>query len=79
MNHYYNYNYLVFTVILKFSLFCSSRDAILSCCHGNSNSTADTAMASENISEFYAAVCAEQEIKINPHILQVLEETAVTQ
>ncbi|XP_073344187.1 leucine-rich repeat-containing protein 34 [Pagrus major] len=36
-------------------------------------------MASENISEFFAAVCAEHEIKINPHIVDVLEKTAVTE
>ncbi|XP_044031963.1 leucine-rich repeat-containing protein 34 [Siniperca chuatsi] len=36
-------------------------------------------MASENISEFYAAVCAEHHIKINPHILQVLEKTTVAE
>ncbi|KAM8731127.1 leucine-rich repeat-containing protein 34 isoform 1-T1 [Acanthopagrus schlegelii] len=36
-------------------------------------------MASENISEFYAAVCAEHGIKLNPHIVDVLEKTAVTE
>ncbi|XP_041669686.1 leucine-rich repeat-containing protein 34 [Cheilinus undulatus] len=32
-------------------------------------------MASENISVVYTAVCKEHEIKINPHVLQVLEKT----
>ncbi|XP_049421970.1 leucine-rich repeat-containing protein 34 isoform X1 [Epinephelus fuscoguttatus] len=36
-------------------------------------------MAKENISDFYAAFCAEHEIKINPHILQVLETTTETE
>ncbi|XP_033494231.1 leucine-rich repeat-containing protein 34 isoform X1 [Epinephelus lanceolatus] len=36
-------------------------------------------MANENISDFYAAFCAEHEIKINPHILQVLETTTETE
>ncbi|XP_074478524.1 leucine-rich repeat-containing protein 34 isoform X1 [Sebastes fasciatus] len=48
-------------------------------CHRNSNSSAGSTMASGNVSEFYAAVCAEHEIKINPHVLQVLQETTVTE
>lgn len=36
-------------------------------------------MASENISEIYAAVCAKHEIKLNPHIVDVLEKTTVTE
>ena len=36
-------------------------------------------MVSENLSEFYCAVCSENEIKINPHVLQVLQETMETE
>ncbi|KAI9516576.1 hypothetical protein NQZ68_013632 [Dissostichus eleginoides] len=36
-------------------------------------------MVSENLSEFYCAVCSENEIKINPHVLQVLQETTETE
>lgn len=36
-------------------------------------------MSSEFISEFYASVCAEHEIQINPHVSQVLGETPVTE
>ncbi|XP_041817849.1 leucine-rich repeat-containing protein 34 [Chelmon rostratus] len=36
-------------------------------------------MASENVWEFYAAVCAEHQIKINPHIEDVLEKTTITE
>ncbi|KAI4806428.1 hypothetical protein KUCAC02_017254 [Chaenocephalus aceratus] len=36
-------------------------------------------MVSENISEFYCAVCSENEIKINPHVLKVLQETTETE
>ncbi|KAM6970956.1 leucine-rich repeat-containing protein 34 [Tautogolabrus adspersus] len=35
-------------------------------------------MASENISDFYAAVCEEHQITINPHVLQVLQKTTIT-
>ncbi|XP_059183190.1 leucine-rich repeat-containing protein 34 isoform X2 [Centropristis striata] len=35
-------------------------------------------MANGNISEFYADICAEQEIKINPHVLKVLKESKAT-
>ncbi|XP_068566292.1 leucine-rich repeat-containing protein 34 isoform X2 [Cebidichthys violaceus] len=35
-------------------------------------------MSRENMSEFYAAVCAEHEIEINPHVLHVLEKTTGT-
>lgn len=60
-------------------LFCPSRDAVLPCCHSNSNSAAGVGMASENVWEFYAAVCAEHQIKINPHIVDVLEKTTITE
>nr|XP_046227772.1 leucine-rich repeat-containing protein 34 [Scatophagus argus]XP_046227773.1 leucine-rich repeat-containing protein 34 [Scatophagus argus] len=36
-------------------------------------------MASENISEFYSAVCAEHGTKINPFILDVLENTVAAE
>ncbi|KAF1373291.1 hypothetical protein PFLUV_G00258920 [Perca fluviatilis] len=36
-------------------------------------------MASKNMFEFYAAVCGEHEIEINPYIKQVLEDTTETE
>ncbi|XP_076617946.1 leucine-rich repeat-containing protein 34 [Chaetodon auriga] len=36
-------------------------------------------MANEKVSEFYAAVCAEHQIKINPDIVEMLEKTTVTE
>ncbi|KAL6097525.1 lrrc34 [Pungitius sinensis] len=35
-------------------------------------------MAGVNMSELYSAVCADHEIEINPHVVEVLEKTTVT-
>lgn len=34
-------------------------------------------MANEKMSEFYESVCSENQIKINPHILEVLEKSTI--